>query len=74
MEWYRDRMDFYFDNQRYYSCQKKGEGIGEWPFDAPQYLLINLAIGGAWGGQQGIDDSIFPMEYQVDYVRIYQLD
>ncbi len=74
VEWYRDRMDFYFDNQRYYSCQKKGEGIGEWPFDAPQYLLINLAIGGAWGGQQGIDDSIFPMEYQVDYVRIYQLD
>ena len=37
-----------------------------------QYLLINLAIGGAWGGQQGIDDSRFPHRYLVDYVRIYQ--
>ena len=47
--------------------------IGEWPFDAPQYLLVNLAIGGAWGGKQGIDDSIFPVEYRIDYVRIYDL-
>ncbi len=73
VEWYNDRLDFYFDDQKYFSCTKKGEGIGEWPFDAPQYLLINLAIGGTWGGQQGIDESIFPVEYQVDYVRIYQL-
>jgi beta-glucanase (GH16 family) len=72
VEWYNDRLDFYFDDQKYFTCMKKGEGIGEWPFDAPQYLLINLAIGGAWGGQKGIDDSIFPMEYQVEYVRIYQ--
>ena len=73
VEWYEDRLDFYFDDQKYFSCPKKGEGIGEWPFVNPQYLLINLAIGGAWGGQQGIDDSIFPVEYQVDYVRIYKL-
>jgi beta-glucanase (GH16 family) len=72
VEWYKDRLDFYFDDQKYFTCTKKGEGIGEWPFDAPQYLIINLAIGGAWGGQQGIDDSIFPMEYIIDYVRIYK--
>ncbi len=71
VEWFGDRMDFYFDNQMYYSCVRKGEGIGEWPFGEPQYLLINLAIGGAWGGKKGIDDSIFPVEYRIDYVRIY---
>lgn len=73
VEWFSDRLDFYFDNTLYFSCLKKGEGIGEWPFDAPQYLLINLAIGGAWGGRMGIEDSIFPVEYLVDYVRIYQI-
>lgn len=73
VEWRDDRMDFFFDNQKYFSCIRKGEGVGEWPFNAPQYLIINLAIGGAWGGQKGIDDAIFPVEYKIDYVRIYQL-
>jgi beta-glucanase (GH16 family) len=70
LEWYPDRLDFYFDDTLFYSCKKKGEGIGEWPFIAPQYLLINLAL---ISGEPGIDDSIFPMEYLVDYVRIYNL-
>jgi len=70
VEWYTDRLDFYFDDTLYYSCKKKGEGIGEWPFVSPQYLLLNLAL---IGGQPGIDDSIFPVEYLIDYVRIYNL-
>ncbi|MDR3252954.1 MAG: glycoside hydrolase family 16 protein [Tannerella sp.] len=71
VEWFDDRMDFYLDDTMYYTCQRKGEGEGEWPFDTPQYLKINLAIGGEWGGQKGIDDGIFPVEYSIDYVRIY---
>jgi beta-glucanase (GH16 family) len=39
-------------------------------FKKPQYLLLNLALGGSWGGE--IDDTIFPVKYEVDYVRIYQ--
>lgn len=73
LEWYPDRLDFYVDEDKYFTVSKKGEGFGEWPFDLPQYLLINLAIGGALGGQHGIDDSIFPVEYRIDYVRIYDL-
>jgi beta-glucanase (GH16 family) len=74
VEWYTDRLDFYFDDKKYYTCPRKGEGIGEWPFIEPQYLLINLAIGGTWGGRNGIDDAIFPVDYQIDYVRIYALN
>lgn len=74
VEWSADRMDFYMDDHQYFTCQRKNEGIGEWPFFAPQYLLINLAIGGAWGGEQGIDDTIFPVSYQIDYVRIYSME
>ncbi|WP_425421681.1 hypothetical protein [Phaeodactylibacter xiamenensis] len=40
-----------------------------WPFDRPQALNLNLAIGGNWGGRQGIDTTIFPQRYYIDYVR-----
>ena len=69
VEWYDDRLDFFMDDNMYYSCKKKGEGIGEWPFDAPQYLLLNLALNKK---PENIDDSIFPVSYLVDYVRIYR--
>ena len=65
------------------ACRIDGESVGtyrkpanatddDWPFDKPEYLLINLAIGGSWGGQKGIDDAIFPAKFKVDYVRYYQ--
>ena len=73
VEWYKDRMDFYFDDKMYFSCKSKGEGIGEWPFDAPQYIILNLALWNNWRGAPGIDDSIFPQEFVVDYVRVYEL-
>ena len=40
--------------------------------DEPHYLILNTAIGGAWGGQKGIDDTIFPQKFLIDYVRVYQ--
>ena len=43
-----------------------------WPFDQEFHLIMNLAIGGSWGGE--IDDSIFPQTLEVDYVRVYQKD
>ncbi|NQU85520.1 MAG: glycoside hydrolase family 16 protein [Mariniphaga sp.] len=73
VEWYSDRMDFYMDDTMFYSCKKKGEGIGEWPFDAPQYLIMNLALWNNWNGEPGIDDSIFPQEFVVDYIRVYEM-
>ncbi len=57
MEWYPDRIDVFVDGQKYFSFRNEGTGSRTWPFDKPQYLLINLAIGGSWGGQQGIDDT-----------------
>jgi beta-glucanase (GH16 family) len=72
MEWYPDRIDVFVDGQKYFTFRNEGTGSRTWPFDRPQYLLINLAIGGAWGGQRGIDDARFPHRYLVDYVRIYQ--
>jgi hypothetical protein len=36
-------------------------------------LLLNLAIGGNWGGAQGIDTTIFPATMEVEYVRVYKM-
>lgn len=68
VEWHDDKLDFYMNDFMYYSCERKGEGIGEWPFVDPQYLLLNLAL---QKGENKIDDSIFPAKYIIDYVRIY---
>ncbi len=72
MEWYADHLDAFVDGQKHFTFRNEGTGSRAWPFDKPQYLLVNLAIGGSWGGQKGIDDSLFPQRYVVDYVRIYQ--
>lgn len=45
----------------------------EWPFNQKFYWLINLAVGGFWGGHKGIDDTVFPAVLEVDYVRVYDL-
>lgn len=50
------------------------ENSDAWPFDQRFHLIMNLAIGGNWGGAQGVDDSIFPTQMEVDYVRVYQKD
>jgi len=72
MEWHADRIDVFVDGQKYFTFRNEGTGAKTWPFDKPHYLLINLAIGGTWGGQKGVDDARFPMRYLIDYVRIYQ--
>jgi beta-glucanase (GH16 family) len=72
VNWTPDKMDFFVDGQRYFTFAKESGGDDVWPFDRPQYLILNLAIGGSWGGQRGIDDAAFPARYFIDYVRVYR--
>jgi beta-glucanase (GH16 family) len=72
VDWYEDHIDFFVDDKKYFSFQNEKTGNDVWPFDKPQYLLINLAIGGSWGGQKGIDDKIFPQKYYIDYVKVFR--
>ncbi len=72
LEWYPDRLDWYVDDQLFYTFENEGTGARAWPFDANQYLIINLAIGGSWGARMGVDDSLFPHRLLVDHVRVYQ--
>jgi len=72
VEWTPERMDFFFDEHKYFTFKNEHGGVDVWPFDQPHYLILNLAIGGSWGGQKGIDDSIFPQKFLIDYVRVYR--
>lgn len=73
LEWEEDEYRVYIDDQpQHYTFRNEGTGFAEWPFDQRFHLLLNLAIGGNWGGQKGVDDSLFPHHFQIDYVRVYQ--
>jgi len=72
IEWYEDRIDFFLDDQKYFTFTNEGTGNDVWPYDKPHYLILNAAIGGSWGGQKGIDDAIFPQKYCIDYVRVFK--
>lgn len=72
IEWFEDRIDFFIDDNKYFTFKNEGTGNAVWPYDKEHYLILNLAIGGSWGGQKGIDDSIFPQKYYIDYVRVYK--
>lgn len=73
LEWTESEYRLYVDESHYYTFKNEGTGFTEWPFDKRFYLLLNLAVGGNWGGKEGIDDSLFPHQFQIDYVRVYQL-
>jgi beta-glucanase (GH16 family) len=73
-EWKPDLIVFFVDGKEYFRFQKDSlYGWAEWPFNKPQHLLLNIAVGGNWGGQKGVDNSIFPQSMEVDYVRVYKL-
>ena len=65
-----DRHYFTFRNER---LTNASADYRQWPFDKPFHLLLNLAVGGTWGGQKGVDPAIWPQRLEIDYVRVYQL-
>ena len=71
LDWTKELLQFYIDDVLYFTVNNDGRGVDFYPFTEPQYLLLNLAIGGNFGGST-IDDSIFPVRMEVDYVRVYQ--
>jgi beta-glucanase (GH16 family) len=73
VEWSPTTITVLFDNTAYFSYSNENKGWREWPFDHPYHLILNLAIGGDWGRAGGpIDDSLFPAQMTIDYVRVFQ--
>lgn len=72
LEWTPDVLSAYVDDSLYFKYENEGLGETKWPYNKPFYLILNLAVGGAWGSLQGIDADAFPQTMEVDYVRVYQ--
>lgn len=71
MIWNKDGFEFYIDDIFITKVLKEDKkGYESWPFDEPFYLIVNLALGGWWGGE--IDDSMLPQTFLIDYIKVYE--
>lgn len=72
MLWLEDRILLSVDGIETLSYQKPPRATSQsWPFDVPFHLILNLAVGGSWGGAEGVEEDAFPQRMYVDYVRYY---
>lgn len=79
IEWTPEEIRGFVNKQHYFTFKNErltntAADFKQWPFDKPFHMLLNLAVGGMWGGQKGVDESIWPQRMEVDYVRVYQLE
>ena len=72
MEWTRNNITTYVDGKVQLTYNNRNLGHDDWPYDAPFYIILNLAWGGDWGGMNGVDESALPCTMKVDYVRVYK--
>lgn len=71
IKWTPEVITFLIDNKAVYSYSPVSKNGDNWPFNKPFYLLLNVAVGGNFGGPVG-QNTVFPQEFLIDYVRVYQ--
>ena len=69
--WTPDSMTAYVDDKAYFTYGDTSSEL-TWPFDKPQNIILNLTMGGGWGGLEGMDESVEKQQMVIDYVRVYQ--
>jgi beta-glucanase (GH16 family) len=72
VDWLKDRITILIDGKKYFEYHDASDNL-TWPFDKPQNLIINMAIGGGWGGAKGVDPDLTSAKFILDYVRVYEL-
>jgi beta-glucanase (GH16 family) len=72
LEWDHEEIRIYVDDRHYFTSRREGGDWTSWPFYRKFHLVLNLAVGGDWGGSKGVDPEVFPRRFEVDYVRVYQ--
>ncbi|WP_119843738.1 family 16 glycosylhydrolase [Reichenbachiella sp. MSK19-1] len=73
VDWTPESIKGYIDDLQIFDFPNEHKGSATWPFDQKFHFLLNIAVGGDWGGAEGIDETIYPVEMVVDYVRVYEL-
>lgn len=70
VEWTSEKMVFSVDGIVHYTYNPATKNNSTWPFDAKQFLILNVAMGGTYGG--AIDPDFTQSSMEIDYVRVYQ--
>lgn len=70
INWTKDKIEFFVDDKSVYTFNPEDRSVEVWPFNQPFYFILNVAVGGNFGGPE-VDDSILPQEFIIDYVRVY---
>jgi beta-glucanase (GH16 family) len=71
VQWTPEKIDFYVDDQNYFTFNNEYAGFEAWPFDQPFYLILGMGVGGGWVGNPDAT-TVFPGVMEVDYVRVFQ--
>ena len=79
-EWTADSIAYFVDDEHVVTFYKdrctdgspKPQTVEAWPFDQPYFLLLNLAVGGMFGGE--VDDAQLPYVYEIDYVKVWSFE
>jgi beta-glucanase (GH16 family) len=69
--WKQDDITWYVDDQKYLEVSATDIGASNYPFNANQFLIFNVAVGGNWPGSPD-NNTEFPERMFVDYVRVFQ--
>lgn len=72
VEWTSEKIVFTVDGEAYYTYGPSNKTSANWPFDSNQFIILNIAMGGTWGGVNGIDSNFTESTMEIDYVRVYQ--
>lgn len=72
LEWNAESISMFVDGTKYFHFKNEHSGKDAWPFSQPFHLLLNIAVGGNWGGQKGIDKNNWPQKMEIDYVKVFQ--
>ncbi|MCK9412993.1 MAG: family 16 glycosylhydrolase [Prolixibacteraceae bacterium] len=71
MVWMQDLIKCYVDDNLYLTVTSTDVGVANYPFNADQFFIFNVAVGGNWPGPPDATTP-FPQRMFVDYVRVFQ--
>ncbi len=72
IEWKKNHIDFYVDDNLYFSADSKDPGAGTWVYNQPFFLILNLAMGGEFTGD--LDPAMKKAQMSIDYIRYYSIN
>jgi beta-glucanase (GH16 family) len=73
LEWEEREIRMFVDDRLFFTAKHEGpDDWKSWPFNRPFHLILNIAVGGDWGGEKGVDPAVFPRRMEIDFVRVYR--